>query len=126
MRPTNQEVYERTTEIEAGAEAAAGTAQAAYPDHKLIEAEVKTNAAGAVTGYEVTMGAYTEDPATGERTYTITEVRLDVNGAIAGTEDRPDVPPGQEDKEKGGKPEKPDKHEKPLVERKSDTRSRRP
>ena len=106
-RPSNQDIYNREAHTEAGAEQAASTAQALYPDAKMIEAEVKKDDIGAIIGYEVTMG-WLE----GEATYHILEVQLRPDYSVSGTEERPNVPPGAA--------HKPDKHEKPLKERKAD------
>jgi len=100
-RPSNQDIYNRTPQLEAGSEAAVATAQAQYPTGKVIEAEVKDDG----SGYEVTIGVQEGD------IYKIYDVTLDAAGAVTGTEERPNVPPGQEKAHAHPK-------EKPLKERK--------
>lgn len=86
-RPTNEEIYNKAPEIEEGSEAAIAAAQAQYPNAKVIEAEVKDDGSGS----EITL-AYVDADGT---TYHVVEVTLDANNAITGTDERPNVPPGQ-------------------------------
>lgn len=110
-RPTNQEMYDREPELEAGSEAVVAAVQAAHPEHKIIEAEVDNDpTTGAALGYEVTSGWVDADGTT----YHILESTFDADGTLTGEEERPNVPPGQA-KEKH---DKPDKKEKPLKARK--------
>jgi outer membrane protein assembly factor BamA len=96
-RPTNQDIYNRTPELEAGSEAAVAAVQALYPTGKVVEAEVdETNGT-----CEVTVGVQEDDA------YKIYDVKLDANSAVTSTEERPNVAPGHAHKK-----------DKPLKERK--------
>jgi outer membrane protein assembly factor BamA len=100
-RPSNQDIYNRTPELEAGSEAAVATVQAQYPTGKIVEAEVDET-----TGTcEVTVGVQEGE------VYKIYEVKLDASGAVTSTEERPNVPPGHH------------KNDKPLKERKPGVRT---
>jgi hypothetical protein len=108
-RPSNQDIYNRTPELEAGSEAAVAAVQALYPTGKVVEAEVdETNGS-----CEVTVAT-----AEADGTYKVYEVKLDANSAVTSTEERPNVPPGHL-KDKKEKIEKPLKERKPHAKVKS-------
>jgi hypothetical protein len=102
-RPSNQDIYNRTPELEAGSEAAVATVQAQYPSGKIVEAEVDET-----TGTcEVTVAT-----AEADGSYKVYDVKLDASGAVTSTEERPNVPPGHAHKK-----------DKPLKERKPGVRT---
>jgi hypothetical protein len=95
MRPSNQELYEKSPEIGDGTQGAVAAAQAAHPGYdRVLEAKPLTTD-GTVTGYEVTLGK------TDGTTYTILEVKLGTDLNVQSAEERPNVPPGQEKEHQG-------------------------
>jgi hypothetical protein len=89
MRPTNADLYNKAVDIERGTDVAVATVMAAYPNTKVLSAEVHGEEDGEPDGYVVTLG-WQEETGT-----HILEVGVAADGTtITGSHERPNVPPG--------------------------------